>query len=718
MSVKSKDTWEISNNVTTKALESLTTVTSPLVAATASLTSPIAAIPVLNGGVPLVVGSGGSFPGGSFGNTSSFPTFAVNSDGSTTISTQPLSNATFEFSNVIPISNNLFLGNSTFRWQLYGTTAELSNNLFIKRSESSPIGFKLDYNVLNFRLSQFSTITNTAMTMLTFIGNEADEIEYLEANISILPTSNISSLGEATHRWQLFANTVSISGFTTLQSTSPFITFIETDASANTQRWQMRGGSGGIFQLLTLNDAGSFGAEVFQASRVETAVANIQFSANVIPSTNGTSLGLTNRRWNVIANTGDYTGTITIAKEGETFASRGEDIYITWANTAGSRKGYIENISNSTVSNFYFVNEGAGTSSGLQFLANGSHVFTGASIVANCSIVTSKDGEAIRIQNDDNHIAFYNTAGVRQGYLRNINGGFVTLDANVQINFSINDTPIALVQDTGIGPASNTVGTSLGVAARRWNLTANTIETSGITVHSANVYLNGGGIAGALMANNFQPTYLWNATAGNTDEKLWRFYAAANSTVSELRLDLLTDAVGFGSQALRFTRSGAVIQRMTMHTSIVPNANAIAFGNTIGRWNIVANTADYSGDVFYSTIPSGTANSVGLRNKIPTVQDTGFTFAKADNGQMKRFTTGAAITYTIANVATVAYDLGTTFYVRNIQANTLTIGRGTGVTLRMSGSATDQNIAVAQWGYAEVIQEATNVWVAHGTGLS
>lgn len=87
-------------------------------------------------------------------------------------------------------------------------------------------------------------------------------------------------------------------------------------------------------------------------------------------------------------------------------------------------------------------------------------------------------------------------------------------------------------------------------------------------------------------------------------------------------------------------------------------------------------------------------------------------------GGMVRHTSGSGHAYTIQPVATIANVVGATYNLRNIGAGSVTVTRGSGVALRKAGSATDANVTLAQYGWATLTMEATDVWVISGSGIS
>jgi hypothetical protein len=73
---------------------------------------------------------------------------------------------------------------------------------------------------------------------------------------------------------------------------------------------------------------------------------------------------------------------------------------------------------------------------------------------------------------------------------------------------------------------------------------------------------------------------------------------------------------------------------------------------------------------------------------------------------------------TIPPNSSVAFDIGTAVTVVNDAATSMTLTRGSGVTLRMATSSTDANRTLAARGIATLLKVATNTWYVTGAGVS
>lgn len=113
-----------------------------------------------------------------------------------------------------------------------------------------------------------------------------------------------------------------------------------------------------------------------------------------------------------------------------------------------------------------------------------------------------------------------------------------------------------------------------------------------------------------------------------------------------------------------------------------------------------------------------TTDNAGYLGMPVNTHDADVTFALTDAGHLQRHTDATARAWTIPANATVAFPIGTVLPFRNVGTGVVTLTRAGGVTLRIAGASTDQNVAVAQWGMGALVKEDTNTWVASGTGLS
>lgn len=110
--------------------------------------------------------------------------------------------------------------------------------------------------------------------------------------------------------------------------------------------------------------------------------------------------------------------------------------------------------------------------------------------------------------------------------------------------------------------------------------------------------------------------------------------------------------------------------------------------------------------------------SLGFRGIPTATQDTDYTFVLGDSGKAKLHTSGTGHAFTIPPNASVPYPTGTVLVVDNIGSGAVTLTRGAGVVLRKSGTATDANVTLAQWGNVTLRKLATDTWVVSGTNIT
>jgi len=186
--------------------------------------------------------------------------------------------------------------------------------------------------------------------------------------------------------------------------------------------------------------------------------------------------------------------------------------------------------------------------------------------------------------------------------------------------------------------------------------------------------------------------------AGVGDMKLVNALAGINQTTARTNLGLGTMAVeaasDYGKMNVNITRTGGLTQTGQL---------------------VLNGVADH---VLISSPDNLSDGSLGYRGIPQETKDVAYTFVLGDSGKSKLHTSATAHIYTVPNNATVLYPIGTILIVDNTGTGAVTINRGVGVVLRIAGLATDQNIAVAQWGSVYLRKIGTNTWVASGVNIS
>ena len=173
--------------------------------------------------------------------------------------------------------------------------------------------------------------------------------------------------------------------------------------------------------------------------------------------------------------------------------------------------------------------------------------------------------------------------------------------------------------------------------------------------------------------------------------------------------------LGLGTSAVVATgTSGATLGLL--------NAN-LTFSGTVANTALVSMSAGatLSGTVDYRLTATPTtinSDSIGYRGAPLNTQDADYTLVLVDSGKTVLHTSASTHTWTIPPNSSVAYPSGTVIVVANIGSGAVTIARGSGVALRIGGSATDGNKTLAQHGIASLLKLDTNSWYVSGTGVS
>lgn len=129
--------------------------------------------------------------------------------------------------------------------------------------------------------------------------------------------------------------------------------------------------------------------------------------------------------------------------------------------------------------------------------------------------------------------------------------------------------------------------------------------------------------------------------------------------------------------------------------------------------------ATFSGEVRLNYTPTSlSSDSAGFRGLPYISADNTITLSMYQSGGMLYHTSGSAHTWTVPPNSSVAFPLGTAIALRNTGAGVVTIAQGSGVTVRLPGTASSGNKDLSQWGFASLIKEGTDSWILTGSGLS
>lgn len=111
-------------------------------------------------------------------------------------------------------------------------------------------------------------------------------------------------------------------------------------------------------------------------------------------------------------------------------------------------------------------------------------------------------------------------------------------------------------------------------------------------------------------------------------------------------------------------------------------------------------------------------DSIGFRGEPVRITDAAYTLTLDDAGKLILKDDTSTPTVSIDTNANVPFPNGTTVFFMNVNTGVMTIGRESGVQLRIAGAATDQDVDLAQWASVKITKYDTNKWMAEGVGLS
>lgn len=205
----------------------------------------------------------------------------------------------------------------------------------------------------------------------------------------------------------------------------------------------------------------------------------------------------------------------------------------------------------------------------------------------------------------------------------------------------------------------------------------------------------GGGNVGNVSMAQIRITALENQTATAQGSEIV-FTVTPVGQPATNRVDVANVTVADGVWATKFTTAGTV--------SATGN---ITGGNVITGGVVSATGAIVSGD--------GISDSKGDVRSIPVnTQNTGYTLVATDAGKLIDMTTGNV---TIpAGIFASPYGQAITIF--NDQNSSNAVVQGSGVTLRLAGTAATGNRTLARYGLATVVCVSANTFVISGAGLT
>ena len=89
-----------------------------------------------------------------------------------------------------------------------------------------------------------------------------------------------------------------------------------------------------------------------------------------------------------------------------------------------------------------------------------------------------------------------------------------------------------------------------------------------------------------------------------------------------------------------------------------------------------------------------------------------------DRGKHIYSANGTTQTITIANNDTVAFPVGSAISIVLNGAGSITVARGSGVTLYLAANSTSADRTIAAYGMATLLKVATDTWFINGAGVT
>lgn len=141
-----------------------------------------------------------------------------------------------------------------------------------------------------------------------------------------------------------------------------------------------------------------------------------------------------------------------------------------------------------------------------------------------------------------------------------------------------------------------------------------------------------------------------------------------------------------------------------MNSWLFGNTGSLTFPDTtVQTTAYTGNTGGY--EIGYKDVPQNYTN-------------TSFTIALSDRGKHIYTANGTSQTITIANNSSVAFPIGTAISIVNQGAGTITVARGSGVSLYLAANSTSADRSIATYGMATILKVGTNTWFINGAGVS
>jgi len=283
-------------------------------------------------------------------------------------------------------------------------------------------------------------------------------------------------------------------------------------------------------------------------------------------------------------------------------------------------------------------------------------------------------------------------------------------------------------RDLGAGNVVYAPGDTVTYGANVWNYVQGTSPISSV---SGNLHMQVGPTTGAVViginatpnatastvvsrdsSGNFQANVITAALSGQATSALTAATVTAGTQSAITSVGTLTSLAVTGNvSAGNVTASTGTITAATGQFTNINNSIATLQTQVYANANVAAYLLTNTGNITAGNI----SDSVGLLRSIPqNSKNTGYTLQSTDNGQMINITTG--------NVTVPAgvfnSPFGQTVSIFNNQTTSNAVVQGSGVTLRLAGTAATGSRTLARYGVATLICVAANTFVISGAGLT
>ena len=297
-------------------------------------------------------------------------------------------------------------------------------------------------------------------------------------------------------------------------------------------------------------------------------------------------------------------------------------------------------------------------------------------------------------------------------------------------------------RNLGAGNVAYAAGDTITYGANVWNYVQ---ATSPISSVSGNLHMQVSPTTGAVTvgidatpnavagtvvsrdaSGNFQANTITAALSGQATSAITAATVTAGSQTAITQVGTLTSLAVSGN-----VTTGNVSGTTGAFTTVTTSGNVSAangtFTNVFGTLTTAAQTNITSVGTLTSLVVAGNvtagnliatngiSDSIGSIRSIPqNSKSTNYTLQSTDNGQMINVTSG---NITVPG-GVFASPYGQTISIFNNQNSSNAVVQGSGVTLRLAGTAATGNRTLARYGVATVICVAANTFVISGAGLS